>query len=328
MNDERLTPTELGGNEVKSFEEKVQDLSKNFLNIVPALCAIGIALWWIFSGAVKIGNSELTIVNRLGLTICTIMFALSYTKLIADGGFKTAKGTRKYKQASQTWSDSIIKGNKDKKEIICYAKDIAKDNLYLNRVENLENNLLYYDDFFDKEGNLTNTKFKDNKYNKKKNPYGYTRKQIRIIQKCVKSKIVLPQLFGNISSKYFGIRGERTQKQFSRNNDIKNTIVKVVLSVVSVGLTFEWIGFTLGALIYALFQIMMWTATGVLQRMKNFNFVMDELVPQMVERSLIINGYMELSDEKKKEYHNRVVEEDESRHRLRIEYKGGQDNAR
>ena len=86
------------------------------------------------------------------------------------------------------------------------------------------------------------------------------------------------------------------------------TIIRAVLSFFSVGMMFNFLGFSWGSAIYALFQIVLWSASGFSQRLKNYNFVKDILVPQMKEKTLIINGYLALDDNRKVYYQKRVEE--------------------
>ena len=57
------------------------------------------------------------------------------------------------------------------------------------------------------------------------------------------------------------------------------------------------IGFSIGSMMYAVFQIVLWTGSGIVQRLQNYNFVMNKEIPQLEERTLIIKGYLETHKE-------------------------------
>jgi len=307
--------------DTRTFEEKVKDMSASAMSIAPLLCAIGIAIWWLFYGSIEIYPTSLKITERIGLTICTVFLAVSYCKLISTGGFKSAKSTKEYKRLASDWGYAITKGNSQKKEIIEYAKSIARQNQKEVRTENLEKNGLRYCDFFNDDGELIYLEYKENKKNKH-NLSGLTKSQIKIIKKCVNMRVDIPDMFGNISSKYFGLKKRISQKEFAKKNDISQTLIRLVISIFSVGFMFKFIGMSWGSFFYALFQIVMWSGSGILQRMKNYNFVVNELQPQILENTMIINGYLELEEDKKQLYKDLVIKNEQKQNRLLIEMKG------
>ena len=282
----------------KQKEEKIQEFAKSMMNKMPLFIAIGIAIFWIFYGTVEIIPTNLSIVERIGLTICTIVLAVTYCNLIADGGFKSARESIEYETADKEYEQAQKDGKTEQLEITEYAKDIAKDNLRECRARNLDLNGLKYRDYFDIDGNYIGNDYKLNKL--------LRRKQKKTIKKCINLRIIIPNIFGNLSSKFFGLKKEVTQKDYKRKDITMQTIIRTVLSFFSVGMMFNFLGFSWGSAIYALFQIVLWSASGFSQRLKNYNFVKDILVPQMKEKTLIINGYLALDDNRKVYYQKRV----------------------
>ena len=275
-------------------EEKVQEFAKAMMNRMPLFIAIGIAIFWVFYGTVEIYPTSLSITDRIIVTICTVALAVSYCDLIAVGGFRSAKESWDYKEADDKYDKALQRGNTKKEEITRYAQDIAKENLKDWRKNNLEANGLKYEDYFDNDLEYIGGDFKKDK--------SLRRSQKKCIRKCINQRIILPDIFGFISSKVFGIKKPIDEKQYRRKTSIQNTIIRIIVSVASVGIMFRFLGFSIGSMIYALFQIVLWTASGFSQRIKNFNFIKDTIIPQIKEKTLIINGYMDLSEEKKQKY--------------------------
>ena len=319
MNEEsNATPQVETENLNKTFEEKIEDAKKKMLDLSPLFCGIAIAIWWIFYGMVEIVPTNLTIEQRIGLTVVTIFIAIVYCSLISAGGYTDAKNTKAYRDAAGEWTDAIRRGNPHKAEIIEYAKNIARVNQKELRTQNLENQGLQYNEIFDDKGELTRLDYETNKYHKIKNPSGYTKKQIKIIKKCINIRIQVPEMFGNISSRFFGIQRRTSVKEFDTKNTIKNTIVRSVVAIFSVGISFSFLGLTWNAIIYALFQIVLWTGSGVVDRTKKYHFIIDKILPQIVENTLMINGYMELSEIEKEKYKAMAREEAEKKNRKQI----------
>lgn len=315
------TPNTEPLNHSVNFEEKVKDFSRRALSFAPLFCAIAIAVWWIFFGMVKIYPTSLTITERVGLTFCTVILALTYCGFLSNGGFTSAKDTEGYKRLTTRWGEDIDKSNTKKKEINEYAKDIATQNIFDLRMENLEKNGLLYREFFDEQGNLINLNWKNNRKTRK-NPDGYTLKQRIIIYRCVKMRVQIPEIFGHLSSKFFGVKKEETQKQFERKSALSHGIIRLLISLFSVGIMFQFLGFKADAFIYAFFQVVLWTGSGLMQRQKNYNFVINKLKPQILEKCLIIEGFLQLSEDKQKIYEEKVIENEAKKHRLLIEMKG------
>lgn len=275
----------------KAREEKANEFIKSMLARMPFFIALAIALWWVFYGTIRITGTKMTITEQIGTTVCTIALSLSYTSLIAQGGFDSARHTREYIETKDTWQKNVREGNIWKKEIIEYAKGIAEGNLYEVRKSILETNGIKYETIFDSNGKFIYTDYKKDK--------ALTRHQKKMIKRCVNAKIILPTIFGNVSAGTFGMKKEETLSAYKAKTFTTGAIVKTVLSMVSVGLMFEFIGFSWGSMIYALFQIVLWTASGFSRRLKNYSFIMDTIVPQMEEKSLIIRGYLDSPEHKK-----------------------------
>lgn len=280
-------------------EERIQEVAKSLMNRMPLFIAIGIAIFWVFYGTIEIYPTTLSVTDRIIVTVCTVALAVSYCDLIALGGFRSAKESGDYKEADKDYEDALKKGNTKKAEITEYAKDIAKENLKDWRKNNLESNGLKYETYFDE-----NLEYIGGDYRKDKS---LRRSQKKCIRKCINQRIILPDIFGFISSKVFGIKKPITEKQYLRKTSVYNTIIRIAISIASVGVMFNFLGFSIGSMIYALFQIVMWTASGFSQRIKNFNFIKDNIIPQIKEKTLIITGYLDLEEEQKNKYTQKVV---------------------
>lgn len=320
MNEESTTttPTVETENLNKTFEEKLEATKKKLIDLSPLMCGIGIAIWWIFYGMVEIVPTNLSIEQRIGLTVITIFIAIVYCNLISAGGYSDAKNTSAYRIAAREWTDAIKKGNSHKAEIIEYARTFALTNQKEIRTQNLENVGLNYSEIFTDSGELLKTDFDTNKYHKKKNPSGYSKSEIKCIRKCINIRIQIPEMFGNISSRFFGIQKRTSVKEFDTKNTIKNTLIRSVVAIFSVGISFTFLGLTWNAVIYALFQIVLWTGSGVVDRYKKYHFIIDKILPQIVENTLMINGYLELSEIEKEKYKAMAREEAEKKNRKQI----------
>lgn len=275
--------------ELRELEKRNQERAKRIVNSllarIPLFTGILIALWWVFYGTLDIEWSINTIFKDVILTIATIVFAITYCNLIADGGFRIAEDTDEYKSSLLAYNDAVKSGFKYKDQITDYAIQIALRNLKELRVRNLESNFLKYEDFFDENDKPIPIDFRKRK--------DLTRHQKKIVRQCVKAHIIVPNLFEFKGEGYFGLKREKSKKEYLTGQQITKVITRTVLSFVSLGLIFRFTGFNISGIMYAFFQIVLWTASGVSQRLNNYRFVLETTKPQLDSKTLIINGYLE-----------------------------------
>ena len=65
-----------------SFAERFSEFTTKAVSVAPLIAAIAIAIWWVFFGTVQILKLDINVATRIGLTIVTIIMALTYRKLI------------------------------------------------------------------------------------------------------------------------------------------------------------------------------------------------------------------------------------------------------
>lgn len=274
----------------KRAEEKAQEFARKIVDKIPIFVAIGITIWWTLYGSVDVGfDFKVNVVERIAYVLIQTAFAISYCALIADGGFTSAYRTEKYRLVNDEWKKAIIRGNNRKEEINKYAYEIAKRNLHEVRRESLATIGLKYEQVFDEDGLLIMENYAKDK--------SLTHSQKRIIRRCAKLKIIKPKLFGSISGKFFGLEKEESRSVYETRTNITKGLFRIVLSVFTFGISFVFKGFNANGIIYAVFQIVLWSSSAIMQRMKNFNFVLDKELPQIETKTLIINGYLDTHKE-------------------------------
>ena len=121
-----MTTPSLEQNETKTFEERLKGFGYKAGRSLPGIIAFLIALWWIFSGTVDITPSPLSITEKIGLTLCTVVLAVVFSDLISQGGFTSAKSTQVWHKVTNDWTNAIKRGNNQKKEIMLYAREITQ----------------------------------------------------------------------------------------------------------------------------------------------------------------------------------------------------------
>lgn len=277
--DEKLNELE------KRRAERTQAFFKRMINKIPLFVGILIAIWWVFYGMVDVEFKFSLLLENILLTVATIVFAITYCNLIANSGFQTAEKTKEYINAKESYYEAQKKGYKYQKEINDYTKEIAIKNLADLRRENLEANLIKYEDVFDKDGRFIKKDYRKDKT--------LTRHQKKIIRRCAELHISETRIFEGIGSKFYGIKRDVTKTEFITKQTAVKTFTRTILAFTSAFVFFRFKGFSLDGVMYSLFQITMWTASGVSQRIKNYSFVIDNILPQIISKTLVIESFLE-----------------------------------
>ena len=280
-----------------TFELKMHKVGNWLNNHLPSIFAILISLFFVFSGLVEILPTAMSVKEQIIMAFINIVAGFTITSLVGEGGFSSAKSTSNYLNEIKDYNAQVLKGLKWREGIENLAKKKANDNLKNYRRQLLESVGLRYNDIFDKDGHLIT----ENDISKHKGDQNY-HKKVKVLHKAINTKIHLTNVFGRASSSTYGLKKEVSEKSFRTKNGITKAITKILLGVVSVGIMFNWLGFTWGALIYSFMQVVLWTGMGLIDRQKNFNFIINEIVPQYESNRLIIQEFLELPDTKKQEY--------------------------
>ena len=283
--------------EVENFDDGVRKVTDWIVKNLSGIFACLISLFFIFQGVVDITPTTLGIKEQIITAIVNIFAGFSITSLVGEYGFTSAKKTRKYNDEFKEYNTSVKEGLKYREAIDELARERATDNLKNARVHILENANLYYGDIFNAYGSL-NTNFDITKY--KHDKHYYTK--LKAYQKAIRLKIVSTNVFGMASSSMFGLKKEVTEKSYRTKKGAKSIIFKVILGTTSVGVMFVFTGWSFGAFIYAFMQIVLWVGFGLIDRQKNYNFVMEEIIEQIIARRIIIQEFMAKSDEEKQIY--------------------------
>lgn len=281
----------------RTFEESVRNVGQWFSKNLPGIFAILISIFFLFTGVIKVLPTEMDWKEQTIMTFVTIVAGFSITSLVGEYGFTSAKKTDKFIRTEEQYDEAVKNGLRYRDAIDELAREKAMQNLTSVRIHALESVNLYYPDIFDEEGRLK-TDFDIYKF---KNDKHFTRK-LRVYHKVVKMKIRDVNVFAMASSSIFGITKETTEKAYRTRSSLKSLIIKALLSIGTVGIMFQFLGWDVSALIYAFMQVVLWVSMGLITRQKNFNFIYDEIIPQIRNRQLIIDEFLVKSDAEKETY--------------------------
>lgn len=290
-------------NDEKTFEQKINDFGRWVSRHITTIFAVLISLFFIFSGTVKVLPTELALKEQIIMAFVNIVAGYSITNLIGEQGFTSARLDPDFKRQCGLYEDAVKKGTKYREAIDEFAKDKARVNLKNLRRNICESVGLYYFNVFDEEGNLKND-FDITVYKGDKNYL----KKVHAYNKCVRLTIQDASVFSRSGGSRFGTRKRKTVKGYRTKKGITGAITKILLGTVSIGVMFVFIGWSWGAAIYAFMQVALWSGMGVIDRQKNYNFMMEEIMPQYTDDRLVIEEFMEKT-EPEQQYYIKKAEE-------------------
>ena len=259
------------------LQELKDDLRENSVKYIKSvamdLVVVLVALAYVFYKMVSLETNQINPLILIAESIMGIICGVVIKQALGENGF--SKGYN-----SQTWQE----------EIELYNQACNTANPYMERVgnfylcEEIENKRTYrrqhliacrlkYDNWFDFEGNYIGN---EEDYNK------LTRRQKKILNKCIKVKIYIPNLFSEYSTaKDEYTHKEVTDKTQKTRNLGKNTLSAIIVAVIGVYFVPMLNAWSWASFISATMQVALWVIFGVLQLYTNYDFVVHTKVASL-----------------------------------------------
>lgn len=269
---------------------KIYDFIKsNILNGIVVITSLSYILY----NMVVIKRTDLTLVECLASASIGIVIGFIIKQSLGESGFNKgyssniwATNLEKYSKACNLANDYI-----DRVDNFYIEEEIEKKKAY--RRTNLMAVRLKYNDFFDKDGNYIehNIKICDKmgKISPENDFIVLTRKQYRILKKCVRVKIYNLNLFSEYSNEIENdTHREKTDKDQRALMTSKNSLAMVLTAIVGVYFTAMWNAWDWGSFINATIQVCIWVSCGIVQLYRNYNYVVIEKVSKLTRKMELI----------------------------------------
>lgn len=232
---------------------------------------IFISIYFVFSGSFKFIRNDMDTWSEVCYLASEFIFGLTISSLLGETGYSAAKETEEFQETRRTAIEFCEKALPKHKEAELYVSKLIDEDIRQERLEILNKASVWYDEIFDENASVLIDKKELVKTQK------YTYQQKRAIRKAVKIKKVAFTLFGFSSVKTVG-RKEAPSEQRRRNKKIVgNVISKVLITFVSGSIMISFIGISISSMIYACFQLLIWFGAGVITRIGNYNFIMNDV---------------------------------------------------
>ena len=240
--------------------KKIYDFLKgNAINFVIIL----ISLAYIFYQQVVIKRTDLTIEECIAKAGIGIIVGFLIKQGVGENGFNLGYRSEIWRDSLKKYGDACNSANPymERVDNFYYAEEIEKKKTY--RRTNLMNARMKYSWFFDKFGNYVENK-----------DIKLTRKQKRVLDKCIKVKIYHLNLFSEYNDQVGAeTRRERTDKDQRMKMLGKNSFSQIVVAIVGAYFVATWENWDLASFITASVQVTCWIACGLMQMYSNYNYV-------------------------------------------------------
>lgn len=265
--------------------EELQGFTLRYIKTIAMdLVVVLVALAYIFYQMITLEPTNLNPLVLIAQSIMGIICGVIIKQALGENGF-----SRGY--TSKHWNEEEEKYNKSCNAALPYM-DLA-DNFYMYeeiekkknyRRQHLQEIRLKYSMWFDSEGNYIGTPEMEKKL---------TKRQKRVLNKCIKVKIYPLNLFSQYTvSTDQDTRKEPTDKLQRSKNLTKNTLAATAIAVIGVYFLPQIKGWNWASFVAATMQVALWIMFGILQLYTNYNFVVQDLVSVLRKKKETIQRFI------------------------------------
>lgn len=268
------------------INERIIDIKENPVKYIKSLAmdliVVLVAIAYVFYNMVKLEPQNLNPLVLIAQSVVSIICGVVIKQSLGENGFSKGYNSVKWNEEEDKYNDVCNSAVPyvDRVENFYLCEEIEKRRNY--RRQHLQAKRMKYDNWFDFEGNYIGNK---EQYDK------LTYSQKRCLNKCIKVKIYVLNLFSEYgTSTEQDTKKEITDKVQRGKNITKNTLSATIIAIVGVYflpvLTMNW-----GSFIASTMQVLLWVMFGVLQLYKNYSFVVIDKVNVLKTKKEMIKKF-------------------------------------
>ena len=244
---------------------KVAEFIKgNVANFVVVISSVVYILY----GMITIEKTGLTVAQVIAKAGVGIIIGLMIKQGVGENGFTKGYNSHIWQDTNEKYTNACNLANPhiEKIDNFYLSEEIEKKKIY--RRQMLQAHQMKYNWFFDENGNYEPDL---ERYEK------LTRKQRKVLNKCVKIKIYNLNLFSEYSNDVVvDTKREKTDSTQRSKMFGKNSVAQLITAVVGAYFIPLWTNWNWGAIIMSSIQVAIWLSTGVTQLYANYNYVVLE----------------------------------------------------
>lgn len=273
-------------------ESVVDELKTNPVRYIKSFAmdfvVVIVAIAYVLYQMVKLETTELNPLVLIAQAIIGIICGVVIKQALGENGFSKGYNSDFYLEEEKKYNAQCNKAlpYMDRVDNFYQCEEIDKKKRY--RLQHLQGARLKYDNWFNADGEYIGTKEEYDKLDKK---------QKRVLNKCIRVKIYVLNLFGQyeISSDQ-DTRKEVTDRAQRSKNMTKNTLSATLIAIIGVYFVpvlnnWSWASFFSSTL-----QVAMWVLFGILQLYTNYNFVVQDRVSVLRKKKEDITRFVSGSE--------------------------------
>ena len=266
----------------KLFEFKENPM-KYIKGVAMDLIVVLVAIAYVFYAMVRLEpnytNPFVLIAQALMGIICGVVIKQS----LGENGFSKGYNSQKWNEEEQKYNDACNTANDYMERVNNFylCEEIEKKKNY--RIQHLQSVRLKYSKWFDQDGNYIGQQDDFNRL---------TKQQKRMLNKCIKVKIYVLNLF----SEYSTTTEQDTHKEMTDNrkrakNITKNTISATIIAIIGVYFIPLMDSWSWAKFISSTMQVVLWVLFGVMQLYKNYAYVVQDKVSILKTKKEMIKRF-------------------------------------
>lgn len=294
------------------IDDAVMSAKKNIKTILMDFAVAFVSVVYVLYQVLVLTPTELNPITLITKGLIGIVVGIMIKQALGENGFTKGYKADTYLTAKKKYSKRCEPALPyiDKQEE--YEDIIRSEKLARNRKLRLAGYRMKYEDFFDDKGNYIEHEIMDaNYYKKRKKKYPdfqlnentivLDKRQQACLEKCVALKIYIKNMFSEWQDNvYEDEEKEKTDKQQKAQKFRSNLIGAIIVVLLGVYFTPEFVNWNWGAVILSLFQVFCWIAFGIVQLYDNYEFIVVYKVNLLEEKGIMIIKFLKhyITDEK------------------------------
>lgn len=259
------------------LNELKEDLKENSVKYIKSvamdLVVVLVSIAYVFYKMVSLETNELNPIILIAESIMGIICGVVIKQALGENGFSKGYNSSTWQDENDLYNQACNTANPYMERIGNYylCEEIELKRTY--RRQHLLACRMRYEQWFDFDGNYIGSMEQESKL---------TRKQKRCLNKCVRVKIYIPNLFseyGTATDEY--THKEKTDKTQKMSNLGRNTISAIIVAIVGVYFVPMLNSWSWASFIAATMQVALWVIFGVLQLYTNYDFVVHTKVASL-----------------------------------------------
>lgn len=269
------------------LNELKEDLKENSVKYIKSiamdLVVVLVSFAYVFYKMITLETNQINPFILIAESIMGIICGVVIKQALGENGFSKGYNSSTWQEEIDLYNNACNTANPymERVDNFYLCEEIEKKRTY--RRQHLQAKRMKYDNWFDFDGNYIGNELDYNKL---------TRRQKKCLEKCIKVKIYIPNLFseyGTATDEY--TKKEKTDKTQKMSNLGRNTISAIIVAVIGVYFVPMINSWSWASFISATMQVSLWVIFGVLQLYTNYDFVVHTKVASLRNKKEMIKRF-------------------------------------